>query len=466
MRFTAKLLAASALATFSIPAHAQASDIDALKAEIAELKAALDILSSKVEAQSQQNTQTQNEVEAVKTTAIEAKTTADNAQAVASQTSDAPFDIKWKGAPEITGKGGWSFKPRGRVQVDVATVDAPNGVNNSGLGFSNELRRVRLGAQGKIPGGFGYKIYGDIASGGFTLNDAYFDYKNNGFSVTIGHFNAYQGIEELTSSNDTSFIERAAFTDAFNFERRVGIGLAYNKGDILLQGGVFTDNNEDLNDDGNNAIGLDGRIVFAPKLGDTQLHFGASAHWRDLGDAISASRFRQRPLVHPTDVRFIDTGSISNAEEETNFGLEAAVVSGRFHAQAETHWFTVSRAGFENPTFFGGAVEAGIYLTDDRRQYKGGYFKGIKVKNPVGQGGWGALQFNVRYDRLDLNDAAIIGGTQDSYQASLIWNPVNNVRFLLNYGLLDYSDVVPALADGTDTDYSVNVLGARAQINF
>ncbi len=466
MKFGTHLLLATALTAASSTAQAQESEVDVLKAEIAELKAALEILSSKVEAQSEQNTQTQNEVEVVKTTANQAKTTADNAQAAVAQASTSPIDVEWKGAPKIKGEGGWSFKPRGRVQVDVATVDAPDGVSDPGLGFSNELRRVRLGAEGTVPGGFGYKIYGDIASGGFTLNDAFFYYKKNGLKLTFGHLNNFQGIEELTSSNDTSFIERAAFTDAFGFERRVGIAAEYTTSNVLLQGGVFTDNNEDLNDDGNNAIGLDGRFVYFPKFGNTQLHFGGSAHWRDLGDAISSTRFRQRPLVHPTDIRFIDTGSISNAEEETNFALEAAVVSGRFHAVGEASWHTVSRAGFDNPTFFGGAIEAGFYLTDDKRTYKNGVFKGIKVKNPVGKGGWGALQFNVRYDRLDLNDAGIIGGTQDSYQASLIWNPVNNVRFLLNYGLLDYSDVTASLANGTETDFDVSVFGARAQINF
>jgi len=466
VKLTTQLLLATALTAVSTgAAHAQESEVDQLKAEIEALKAAIQALSDKVEQQSTKSEEVENKVEA-------AKIAADNAQesvntVAAAQASASPIDVEWKGAPKIKGEGGWSFKPRGRVQVDVATVDAPSGVSDPGLGFSNELRRVRLGAEGTVPGGFGYKVYGDIASGGFTLNDAFFYYKKNGLKLSFGHLNNFQGLEELTSSNDTSFIERAGFTDAFNFERRVGIAAEYTTSNILLQGGVFTDNNEDLNDDGNNAIGLDGRFVYFPKIGDTQLHFGGSAHWRDLGDAITEVDFRQRPLVHPTDIRFIDTDDISDSEEETNFALEAAVVSGRFHAQAEASWHTVTRsAGFENPTFFGGAIEAGFYLTNDTRTYKNGVFKGIKVKNPVGQGGWGALQFNVRYDRLDLTDADIIGGTQDSLQASLIWNPVNHVRFLINYGYLDYTDVIPSLANGTETDFSVNVVGARAQINF
>lgn len=467
MKFTTKLLAATALAGVAIPAQAQDADVDALKAEIAELKAALEVLSSKVEAQSQQNTQTQTQVEAVKTTAIEAKTTADNAQAVAAQSSEAPFDIAWKGAPEIKSKDGWSFKPRGRILVDAGDVIAPSGVNDPGLGFSNEFRRVRLGVQGSIPGGFGYKLEGDVAGGGFELTDAYLDYGAGNVTIIIGQHNNFQSLEELSSSNDTSFIERSAFTDAFNFARRIGLSAELEAGDVLIQGGVFTDNNDDLQDDQNNSISLDGRLVYAPKLGDAQLHFGASAHWRDFGEAITTARFRQRPLVHTTDTRFIDTGNLANSEEQFSYGLEAAIISGRFHAAAETHWLDLTRSGgFDNANFFGGSIEAGIFLTDDTRSYSGGVFKSIKVKKPVGKGGLGAFQFNVRYDRLDLNDGPVIGGTQDGYMASLIWTPVNNIRFLLNYGLLDYNDVIPALANGTDTDFSVNVVGARAQVSF
>src|SRR3546814_20736449 len=78
--------------------------------------------------------------------------------------------------------------------------------------------------------------------------------------------------------------------------------------------------------------------------------------------------------------------------------------------------------------FFGGAVGAGMYMTDDTRSYRSGMFRGIKVKKPVGSGGIGAWQVNLRYDHLDLNDDGIVGGKQDGYMASLIWNPRSEER--------------------------------------
>src|SRR3546814_2940986 len=93
--------------------------------------------------------------------------------------------------------------------------------------------------------------------------------------------------------------------------------------------------------------------LFRSKLGDSQLHFGGSAHWRDLGDTFDSVQYRQRPLVHSTDTRFIDTGSLIGATSETGYGLEAAAIVGRFHAAAESFWQNVERTGAADPTFFG-----------------------------------------------------------------------------------------------------------------
>jgi len=376
-----------------------------------------------------------------------------------------PVQVSWKGAPEIKGKDGWSFKPRGRILFDAGTVNAPDSIVDPGLGFASEARRIRLGASGSIPGGFGYKLEADFSGGDVELTDALLSYEHGGLTLTAGQHNNFQGLEELSSSNDTSFIERAGFTDAFGFQRQVGISAQFGVSDLLFQAGVFTDNIDDLNNDENNSAGFDLRAVAMPKFGDVQTHFGASYHYKDLGDAIGSRRYRQRPAVHFTDTRFVDTGNIGDAQSETSYGLEAAVIAGRFHAAAETHWLKLNRTGaLADPTFFGGSVEAGFFLTDDTRGYKEGLFKGIKVSNPVGKGGMGAWQVNVRYDHLDLNDAGFVGGTQDAYQASLIWTPIDYVRFLLTYSRLDYRDA--AILAAGDGDYGVDSFAGRFQISF
>jgi phosphate-selective porin OprO and OprP len=436
MNFRKTLLLATVLSAIPATAHAQdnSSEVQALRDEIAALKEQISAISNKVDA---------------------------NAKAAEKKGAT---EIKWKGAPEMEGAGGWTFKPRGRLQYDVANVSAPSAIVDNSLGFSNELRRARIGVEGNMPGGFGYKFEVDFGNSNVEFTDAFLTYKDKDLLITAGQHNNFQSLEELSSSNDTSFIERAAFTDAFGFERRAGLSAQYKTGPVLLQAGVFTDNVADLNNDENDGIGLDGRAVIAPKVGEAQLHFGGSYHWRSLGDAVTSARYRQRPLVRSTDVRFIDTGTLAGAQSETGYGLEAAAISGRFHAAAESYWQKIDRDGFADPTFKGHSIEAGIFLSNDTRGYKDGIFKGVKVNKPVGKGGLGALQFNVRYDYLDLNDGTVIGGKQNGYMASLIWTPIDYVRFMINYGKLSYKDAV--IAAGLDRDYSVDVVGARAQISF
>ena len=365
-------------------------------------------------------------------------------------------------AETLKKKDGWSFKPRGRLMFDAGTTNAPDSVGADD-GFGNEVRRARLGASGDLPGGFGYKVEFDIAGDEIDVNDAYFSYETGNVEIAIGQHNNFQSLDELSSSLHSSFIERAAFTDAFGFERRIGASVTISEGIFLGQAGVFTDNFADTGTDNRS---IDGRLVVMPKVGDAQLHFGGSLHLNELGEDDATVRYRQRPFVHFTSTRFVNTGNL-DAESEFGAGLEAAVIAGPFHAAAEGYWQNVDmRMDVANPTFFGGYVEAGYFLTKgDSRGYKDGKFDRVKPANPLGEGGFGSLQFNLRYDYLDLNDAGILGGIQNGYQASLIWKPASNTAFSVNYGRMEYTDAVLATDTG-NTDYGVDAFGVRAQVDF
>ena len=465
----ASLLAATALAG-AVPAHAQSGDDVA--AQIAALRAQVEALQARVA--ELEGAQAAAQARAAQAPQVQLATMA-TAQPQASPAArpaanpNTP-EITFRGAPEIRTASGWSFKPRGRLQYDFAYVSRPAGIADPGLGFSNEVRRARLGVEGTIPGGFGYVFEMDFAGNAVEITDAYLNYRaSRDLTLTVGQHNNFQSLDELTSGRFSSFIERAAFTDAFNFERRVGISGTYAHGDVMVQAGAFTDNIEDLNEDADNAIGVDGRIVYAPELGGTRLHLAASAHWRDTGDlaGLTTTRYRQRPLVHTTDVRFIGTPALS-VQNETDYGLEAAAIHGPLHVTGEAHWFEAdtTTAGL-SPNLFGGYAEVGYFLTGETRGYRGGRWDRTHVLHPVGGegGGIGAFQVNLRYDYLDLNSGAIRGGTQNGLEASLMWIPNDYVRFLLNYGHMIYNDaIIPAT--GGDRDYSVDVLGARAQVDF
>jgi phosphate-selective porin OprO/OprP len=371
---------------------------------------------------------------------------------------------KVKAAPNVNTDRGWHAELVGRALYDYNDLSSvPLSINILDEGATHEVRRLRLGVQGTAPNGFGYKIIGDYADDA-TIIDAYVNYKNGLLKITLGQQNTFQGLEELSSSNDTSFTERSAFTDAFGFERRVGISASVKVDHILLEGGVFSDNIDDLGGQ-NNSFSVDGRVSYANVFRDALIHLGGSIHMRDLGNEIDTVQYRQRPFAHSVNTRFIDTGEISNATDEVSYGLEVATIAGRFHLAAEMHWLEVNRSAFADPRFFGGSIEAGYFLTQDQRGYKSGSFEGVKVNNPVSHGGAGAWQVNLRYDTLDLVDAGIVGGSQNAYMVSLIWTPVDKARLILNYSQLYYSNAL-GIVDGAPNDFSVNVLGARAQVSF
>jgi phosphate-selective porin OprO/OprP len=437
-RIFAAALLASAL---SAPAFAQQSPSD-VAAELAILKARIAELEARV-------------------AAAEAQSASPPPAPVAAAAAAPATKAAEKGGESVT------FKPFGRLQYDIGWVDSPPGVSDRGLGFATELRRGRIGAEGTIPGGFGYKIEVDFADNEIELTDAFLSYKPaKPLTLTLGQHNNLQSLEEVTSSRFLSFLERAAFTDAFGFERRVGLSGTFASGDLIAQAGLFTDNIDDLSGtDENEAMSADARLVYAPRLGDTQLHLGGSAHWRDSGDFAVATRYRQRPFVHTTDTRFLATPSLA-VEQEMNYGLEAALVRGPFHATGEVHWLSADTLtpGL-SPTFFGGYAEAGWFLTGETRGYKSGRWDRTKVLKPVGKGGFGALQLNLRYDHLDLSRGGVAGGEQSGWLAGLLWIPQDHVRFLFNYGRLSY-DGAAVPAAGGDRGYSIDVFGARAQVDF
>ena len=55
--------------------------------------------------------------------------------------------IGWKGSPLFELGDGQAFKVKGRIQYDAGYLSVPDSVNDRATGFSNELRRLRLGAE-------------------------------------------------------------------------------------------------------------------------------------------------------------------------------------------------------------------------------------------------------------------------------------------------------------------------------
>ncbi len=457
-------MSALVLAWTPLPVAAQAisaAEAAELRAQIAALKAQVEALAARLDGAAPGSAEP-----------LSAPESASSAVASPSPTAPEPeTSVAWKGGP-VFSSGSASFKVKGRIQYDAGVLIAPAGLRDGAKGYSNELRRLRLGGEGMLGGGFGYKLETELSDNQVNLVDTYISYTHGKWLLTLGNQNGFQSLDELIGDTSGTVMERAAFTDAFNFERRLGLSAQYRSGMVLAQAGIFSDSADSLvneadgaeGGDENDSYALDARIVVAPRWGSSQWHFGASAHWRDFNRLSSvAQRYRQRPFFHSVNSRFLAPPLIA-ATAESHYGVELAGTRGPLHWAGEAHWLRPSRPGFVDPVFFGGYAEVGYFLTGETRAYRNGIFGSTRPLRPVGGGGLGAWQVTLRYDYLDLNDKDIIGGRQNGVIAALIWTPIEYLRFNFNYAHLAYRDA--ALLAGTRADYGVDVIGWRVELDF
>jgi len=189
----------------------------------------------------------------------------------------------------------FQVKLGGRLHVDYATGDA----DNADFDFSAvALRRARLKGSGQFGKNLKFKIETTFDEGGdVNLEDAYVSWKPDGSPISFkaGHFKTQNSLQEANSSLDEDLIERAAFTDAFELDRRVGFEIANKGSNHLLQVGVFGENLEEVeNNGGNEGFAFAGRGVYKFDVGEGLIHTGVSFRHREQNDAEDL-RYRHRP---------------------------------------------------------------------------------------------------------------------------------------------------------------------------
>lgn len=362
--------------------------------------------------------------------------------------------VKFAPSPQWTSADkAFSFKLRGRVELDTAFFDVRRGTRD----FSNgiELRRARLGMEGKMFTDWGYRLEADVASAGrddsagseVDVKDAYLQYLGfENVAITLGQHKTPNGLDQLTSSSSLMFLERASFSEAF-FDRKnaggdfkLGISARYAANDLTVTGGVFGENTTITGASGaDEGYGVHGRVTFAPVNTDAALiHVGASGFWRDTGGR-GAVRFGDRPEVRVDGARLVDTSAF-DADTYTFLGAEFIGASGPLFLQAEYGRTDVNRPnGLDDVAFDGGYVTLGWFLTGERLPYKDGTLGRLEPKRnfSVKDGGWGAWQLAARYSALGLNDGTVLGGRSENLTVGLNWYANPYVRVLVNWVRFD-----------------------------
>ena len=407
----------------------------------------------------------------------------DAAAAKGSNGENIDLKVKWKGAPQLSSADGkFKFKVSGRVFVDYNGINQDQSITGEPDINGVELRVARIGVAGVMYYNWKYRF--DVAFGGTEANIqyAYIAYDFGMWESLVGVDKVANSLEQMTSSRFITFMERAAFTEAFALDRQIGAGV-HAGGDMWsLQAGYYGSKPGDqetwFDDQTAGAV----RATVAPINTDTTVvHVGASYRHRNAGtlkDTGSAELFRYR--THGADLhladRFVFTPRVG--ESDDMFVLEGALVFKSLsvqgeYAQLETNIpMTIANP---NPTYDGWYVDASWFLTGEMRNYEAskGKFGRVKVKNPVwgGSGGWGALQIAGRYDVIDLSDAAggiTAGGIetctdcgkQSTWLFGVNWWTTDHTVLKLQVSQSEISG--PGVNNGAD----ITGVGLRAQIDW
>lgn len=372
------------------------------------------------------------------------------AAGVQAEKKDDGIKMKWGPSPTIKSEDGrFEMHVRGRVQADFGNISDNIGDQDR---FATEFRRARLGVEGIAWKDVKYKFEIDFADNEVDITDAYMQFKGaKPWAFTFGQFKEQVSLDEKTSSLQIAVMERAAFTDAFGFQRRLGIGVDFNQGDFFVNSAIYGGSDISENEDSEGFV-FAVRTFWEPEIGNGgRVHVGGSIRHRDLKNDIDGTdiRYRQRPFAHTSGTRYVSTGTLPEIKSDLWYGFEAAGVFGPFWASAE---YGMNKAeivsgmetlynGESSVSFDGGYFDIGWFLTGESRPLKKGEWSRPKVNNPVFEGGWGAVALVGRVDYLNLNDssALVYGGRQVSYIFGLSWYLNRHTRIMLNYARTEVS---------------------------
>ncbi len=376
------------------------------------------------------------------------------------------LELKWR---DFTAHVG------GKIFVDWAYYfDDKNDLGANKIG----LRALSLFAEGTLTKTWAYKFAGDLfrnggqskSGGGIALSSFYVRYL--GFEPTLLTYGVQTepfSLEAATGNLDITFMERA-LPNALAPGDTVGIAARTYRERWSLQGGFFGGQVGSAKDQGDQGLGLSGRVTALPIQSDLPirtdfdlLHVGVSASIRNIKSNEEVS-FRYRPESGLTDVRFVNTGVIEGADTISRFGLEVAAQRGPYALQGEYMRADVGRgSGFPDVHFNGWYISANWFLTGEQRRYirNGGYFGG--AKNPTHK--YGAIALAARYSTIVLNSRDIRGGEENNVTLGVNWYVNEQMRVMVNYIFVD-TDIFAndnGLAQGND---SPQIVQMRFQYDF
>lgn len=339
-----------------------------------------------------------------------------------------------------------SMKIGGRIHNDWAVLWGDDAVEDSlgKLQDGTEFRRTRIAMQGKLRGGVLFKLQYDFAKiGEVSFKDVYMGLdKIPGLpmGLLLGQFKQPVSLEELTSSNYVTFMERSQ-ANGFVPSRETGVqlhGLALEGDRLSWAASMYRTADAVGKATGDGVYNFAGRLTGLPWRTDAGdlLHLGASATRRESPDETFTVDLQPESHLMPE----YSTLELP-ASSWVVLGGEAATVVGSLSLQGEYLAAMVNGTrGGPDATLGSFYVEASFFLTGEKRPYRNtlAAFGRVRPKRPFGvDGGLGALELAARFSRMDLNDGDVQAGDMNAGTFAANWYLNPNARIMLNYVLSD-----------------------------
>lgn len=341
---------------------------------------------------------------------------------------DSSDDAEWSLGPrgvELSPTDWLSLTIGGRLHYDIARFEPDVTPIDDEHGF----RRLRVDVSGRVFEDWRFLLDRDLGGTVPGWKSVYLDYRGFGrLRLRAGNQLAPFSLDEFTSSNDTTFMERA-LPNALSPGFYLGVSASTYGDHWGLSAGLFGDPLDQDPKKRSQGKGVAGRATFAPAHDEGRiLHLGASVEYRDI-DRGSEYRISSRPESGLTDVRLVNTRSIRDVEDTLTYGFETSGALGSAAVQAEYIGTRLNRQSTD-VSFQGWYAQASYLLTGERRTYSQrlGTFRGIE---PSGK--WGALEVAARLSSIDLTDEDIRGGKEEDVTLGLNWYIGRNVRLMANY---------------------------------
>jgi phosphate-selective porin OprO/OprP len=474
--FEGLLLVASAPALAQEPMSGEVTDESVREAEIAALRARLEAL----EKRQARDHEELEEVRAVMAPIAPqlvppgpATAPVDTARAVAVPVPGAKatdVQVEWgAGAPIFrSGDGVFSFKPRGRVLLDVS---GSGGSDYEARNLTTTgSRALRLGIEGGVGAHLFYQFESDFAENGVDVVTAFLGWRHKvvglDYDLRMGNLFNDRSLEGSTGSDSTPFLERSVVATAIIPQRGFyGIG---------AQGRLFGPSwHASLTlsgDDVDSAYAVnDSRTVIARahwnpvKTDATVIHVGAWGFDEKLSSA--AGTVTRNTVIGG---RFIgslrvSTGALTGATGDTGYGAELGGYWRALWAMAEVGRREARLAGQRDFLSEAWSVSAGGFVTGETPPYnpRFGNFTQPKVSRSILYGGPGAIELTARYERLAFTQESRLG---EGWAATVgvNWYLNSFVRLMLN-GIHWHTDNRGGDFPGGDDGETVSL---RAQVSY